>query len=367
MTQYWPVILARLVLSIDDCSHTLYSQTITMSQTQYWPTLLNTTLEIAISDTQHAHQAENITLTQKQTLSIDNSEHNAESTSVNIQITTQYWPVILRQSILDIQDSLHLIESDSVVLSQILSWPYILRSGTSDNNHVIESDNLRLQDYEVYDIIVLLPLMVDESDHAIESNGIVLAQKHYITLDDCEHVHNTESVKLSRNPIPAKSTIHIVESDSLNLTQAHTIYVDGCESSHEAQVLVLIEHKTLIIEDSVHELTTDALKLEEKSTLIIVGCEHFQVSDIVSLTQKHFLIVSSCAHEHMSKKTLILVIRRLFARTYISVELLSRTEITNELNALTSVTVDLKAQTQIQKTLVAKTTISNDLKARVKK
>jgi hypothetical protein len=172
---------------------------------------------LVIQDATHAHSADNIVLTQQNTLVV--------------------------------QDGAHAHAADNVVLTGV-GVDLIIQDGV----HAHSADNLELIQANV--------LTIQDSTHAHLSDNLVLTQQNQLVIADALHAHTAENVTLSLSTLlVTQDATHAHTADNIALTQANVLIIQEALHALSSDNVDLTQASTLIIDDALHALISDNVTL----------------------------------------------------------------------------------------------------------
>lgn len=177
-------------------------------------------------------------------LSVVPSSHQLSSD--NIALTQKH--LIL------VNNSLHGILTDNVTLTQkhVLTVENAVHSQLSDNSSITSEHFLGL----------------DDAFHGLTSTEIQLIQKHTIVVSNTTHV--LRSLRLPPYQ-PDDEDIHLIEHK--------TLAVNGTQHGHTAQAVILAVKSFLDVADALHSNTTQGTVLTQKHTLSVNNALHSLLTD----------------------------------------------------------------------------------------
>jgi hypothetical protein len=256
------------VLVVQESSHSHAADNVALTQK-------NT---LAMQESSHSHAADNVALTQKNTLVVAECSHahtadNVTLDAVKFNLTVQETvhshtpetPNLLQAHTLAINDSTHGHTVDNVSLTQ--------------KNTLVVSETLHSHAADNVDLVLTQTLVVQESSHGHTADNVALTQKNTLTISESTHGHTV---------------------DSPTLTQKNTLTVAESSHSHVADNVVLTQKFTLVVAETVHSHTVDNTDLTQKSTLTVSESTHGHTVDNVALTQKNTLVVAETIHNHLA-------------------------------------------------------------------
>jgi hypothetical protein len=210
---------------------------------------------LTVSDAEHTHSLDAVTLTQAHNMSVNALEHTHNL------------------------DALTLTQSHNLTV------------GALEHSHSLDAPTLT-QSHN---------LSVDALEHSHALDALTLVQAHVLALSDLEHTHNLESPTLS---VPGAGTL-VVESlshshalDAIVLTQAHLLSVAALEHGHSLDSLTLAQAHSLVVTELQHSHALDEATLSRAVSLTVSDLSHTHTIDGVTLVQAHVLSVDDLGHTH---------------------------------------------------------------------
>jgi len=245
----------RFPLPVNGATHVLTSPEVSL------------TVHLVVAASSHVTTTAAFVLTQRHTLSPENSAHVMTD---NAPITLTEW------ELLRVNDSSHVL-TGQVDVTQL----HIL--GLDDCIHIHAPPNVAItQDHA---------LTIQNSSHACVSSDPSLTQDHTLIVASAASLHLVDALYL-RIPLLVSDCSHITTTGAVALTQEHTLAIAGDTLAHTVPNVAMIVPITL--EDCVHAVTSDSnILLTALHILAVVGITHAHVvTGLLTLFQLHFLEVA---------------------------------------------------------------------------
>src|SRR3989304_4253293 len=266
---------------------------------------------LVIADGTHAHNAENVVLTQHHVLTIQDASHS--HSAENISLTQHH--------ILVIQDASHGHTADNLILvhHHILVIQDASHSHSADNLDLVQHLTLTVQDAghshsaESPTLIQHHVLIVQDATHAHSAESLILIQHHVLVVQDASHAHSAETPTLVYHYIlTIQDALHSHTAENLDLVQHHVLTIQDALHSHTAENIVFVQHHVLAIEDALHGHAADNVVLGVAGVLAIQNALHSHTADNIALIQHHVLAIQDALHSH-SADSLVLIQHHLLA------------------------------------------------------
>jgi len=233
---------------------------------------------LVIADGTHAHNAENVVLTQHHVLTIQDASHS--HSAENISLTQHH--------ILVIQDAIHTHSAESPTL--VVHYILVIQ----DASHSHSAESLVLIQHHV--------LAIQDASHAHTADNITLVQHHVLIIQDAAHAHTAENLTLVHHHILViQDAVHSHTADNLDLVQHLTLSIQDASHSHTAESPTLIQHHVLIVQDATHAHSAESPTLIQHHILVIQDASHAHSAETPTLVYHYILTIQDALHSHTAE------------------------------------------------------------------
>ena len=189
---------------------------------------------LVIADSDHAHTADNIDLTQGYSLVVADSDH--AHTADNIDLTQGYSLVVADSDQAHTADNITL--SNGIVLA------------VADSDHLHSVDNVELvQSYL---------LIVENGSHEQITDNLENIQNYSLSISDTEHIQTSDNIIISNNlTLVINDSNHIHSVDDVSLSQTYGLVVNDSDHGQNSDIIGLIQAYILVSLDSNHIHSVD--------------------------------------------------------------------------------------------------------------
>lgn len=206
-------------------------------------------VELTVDSGLHAHNADNISLTENKTLAVNDATHGHTV------------------------DGLVLVENKTLVVAEAI------------HGHTVNN----------IELVQGLSVPVNSALHSHAADSIALTQSHLLVVSSATHAHTSDNIDLVEAQfITPNSSIHSHTADNIDLIHKHMLVVGSTSHAHTADGVTLAQKHILVVADGTHTHTADNVVLIY--SLEVQNATHDHTADNITLTQKHVLVVASALH-----------------------------------------------------------------------